>query len=922
VSEVVGEAVVELRADLDKLRRDILKEGKQSGDRFGGYFSDKATKRLRGIGDSFKKTGVAVGTILTAASAVGPAVLAVGAAMSAAAAGATALIGAIGPAAAAGAAAYAGALLAVVSSALLVKFASGEMGKALGGDAAAMKSLPPAAQRFVTSLQSLKTEFSAVRSIAASRIFAGLGQETKLLGRAYFPLLNTAAAETGDAINKLAKQGARMVSTGPWRRDFATVAKDNATNIGLFGRAGLKVADAARSIFVAAQPLIRTFAKWTLSAATAFDTMIQGARASGSLAAFFHTAARNAALLGDIIGNVSVALFNIFSIGASGQGRSMLVNLRSMSAEFRAWTASDSGASKIAQWFDDGRASLSAMGRLLSSVTSGLSGMGSGRQLAPLIDQINREIIPPLMNFLHNASASGALSSLVSAVGQLLGVFSRLSAVDSSLRAFSTTLSALAHAANFILDNVPGATAALSAFFIVLGARQAASLVGLGGTLNALGGVIGDLTTKVRLMTGAQTLANGELATFTQNMAHASGVASAESVGFANTATRLGSLRAAARQAAGPAGLIALVGASTQSRGAMRSLTSAAGGAAAGFSVGGPWGAAIGGAVGLLASLVGANHRASASQRALRASAQQVAGTLDRETGAITRATRAAANQALADNGVYDAARKLNIPLHTVLQAYLGNGRAVNQVSRIIQHLTRGVMPGHIASTQKQREAQQKAAQAMRTMSPAINKVTGAIGSNNGALGKQRRRLQEQREAAAGSTSGSHKLAAGFHDAQDHASSMGAAAQRAAERIRKIPNRSSTHFDTPGLSAAERAARAYSAYLAHIDGRHVQTFFDRINTTSNKPHVTPNSAAGTTHHKGGWGWVGEEGPELMRLPNGSQVMPHRQSVDFVNKGGGGSDRPNVSFDVHVPTDDPEAITSKVMNRLVKAGAFG
>jgi hypothetical protein len=40
-------------------------------------------------------------------------------------------------------------------------------------------------------------------------------------------------------------------------------------------------------------------------------------------------------------------------------------------------------------------------------------------------------------------------------------------------------------------------------------------------------------------------------------------------------------------------------------------------------------------------------------------------------------------------------------------------------------------------------------------------------------------------------------------------------------------------------------------------------------------------AEGTDNWRGGWSWVGENGPELLNLPRGSQVVPNAESVDYV-----------------------------------------
>ena len=39
-----------------------------------------------------------------------------------------------------------------------------------------------------------------------------------------------------------------------------------------------------------------------------------------------------------------------------------------------------------------------------------------------------------------------------------------------------------------------------------------------------------------------------------------------------------------------------------------------------------------------------------------------------------------------------------------------------------------------------------------------------------------------------------------------------------------------------------------------------------------------NNASGTPYWRGGWSWVGEQGPELVRLPRGTAIQPHEQSM--------------------------------------------
>ena len=58
-------------------------------------------------------------------------------------------------------------------------------------------------------------------------------------------------------------------------------------------------------------------------------------------------------------------------------------------------------------------------------------------------------------------------------------------------------------------------------------------------------------------------------------------------------------------------------------------------------------------------------------------------------------------------------------------------------------------------------------------------------------------------------------------------------------------------------------------------------------TGSTGPLTKSHNAAGTDFWQGGDTWVGEEGPEIVNLPRGSQVIPHDESMARANGSGSG-----------------------------------
>lgn len=106
-------------------------------------------------------------------------------------------------------------------------------------------------------------------------------------------------------------------------------------------------------------------------------------------------------------------------------------------------------------------------------------------------------------------------------------------------------------------------------------------------------------------------------------------------------------------------------------------LSNAATGAMLGM-LGGPWGAAVGGAVGLMVDL-------SSSAAGFEVNLDSLTATLDQQTGAITTNTTAFAANELEKQGVLRAAQDLGLSLADVTQAALGNADAQARLNAEIQ---------------------------------------------------------------------------------------------------------------------------------------------------------------------------------------------------------------------------------------------
>jgi hypothetical protein len=238
------------------------------------------------------------------------------------------------------------------------------------------------------------------------------------------------------------------------------------------------------------------------------------------------------------------------------------------------------------------------------------------------------------------------------------------------------------------LDNEWSRSLATGALDLFAGAAEA-----VGDALREIADILGISENKVISFGGQAAAAALILPRLSNALLGTSGSFTGFATNVRNAETRMAALKSASRGVAGAAGLGLLIGASQVADDRLSGLMTVAGGAATGFAVGGPLGAAIGGIGGLVFTL--AKHSGNAENKArglylalkntdaveaARKSLADLSGTLNQVTGAYTGATRAAALQKLEDAGLIDVANQFGISSRTMVNAALGNRDAMNQL--------------------------------------------------------------------------------------------------------------------------------------------------------------------------------------------------------------------------------------------------
>lgn len=519
-----------------------------------------------------------------------------------------------------------------------------------------LKGLSTSARATVKTVASLSGEWRKMKQSVQERFFSKISDEIKPLSSAVLPLLKGALGDAAGQMGNLAKRGADAMQSGPFAKDFKTVAASNSKVIGNVTDGVANLAAAAGHFLVASGPFVERVAEAGEKFTLWIRASAQAGRETGSLGKFLDHAAEKAKQLGRTTLELGKGLAGV---GRAGQdaGNALLDGLEGAMLRFSRWANSAKGQMSMKQFFSDAAPTFHELNLLVGDFVRGLGRMAKDNGIRDLVAQIRTELMPAVGKFLDviGGSIGPAVISLVSNVASL---FATLSSAGLGLGTLLSALNGLLNLFNGLLDVVPGLGTGLG---LLLGAMLAFRV------LSSISGLFTRLATNVRTL--------GTVSTTT-----AAGVATQTTVW-----SRMGTAYTTAAASGG------------RLTGTMRGVGAAAGslrGVASGLvgALGGPLAAAL--TVG--ATLIGL--WASHSEKAARAAQEQqqrvssLAEAFRDSNGAIDANVRAQAAQLLQDTELADGkgklvdmARKAGISLKELTDAYLGQGSSLKGLQDELQ---------------------------------------------------------------------------------------------------------------------------------------------------------------------------------------------------------------------------------------------
>lgn len=659
----LGDEARDTERHLERLRREQDKSKKSTDQQTSAY--DRMERTLKKLQTRAK--GMELGKVLGVVKI--PAIIA---AVGGLAAGVSAL-GAAGYAGVAGLApltamimTYPALLTTVLGGFAAVKLGVSGVGEALkalaSGDSAkaqeALAKLHPQARAFAIELNALvQGPLKDLKRDVAGNLFPGL-RRGLAQATPFLPVLREGLAGSATQMGRLGLATGRAMGSPFFQAQMGRIMGSNNRALYDAGRATGNLGRTLLNLLDAWRPVNEQMMTGFRSTTNYWQAASRAGVESGRLAAFFQRAWDLARGFGSATADLAVGLFHI---GQESQVMSRYLGrgLSDSLERFREWSDSIEGRASVRAWFADAIPVMREFTGLIADIGRLFGNLATHSSVAPLISQMRAELMPALEGVV-DAIATGWGPALITAATAFVHFQSVIAASP-----IPPILLALAAAVNGVLEVVLALPQPLKILIATLIAFNFAAkiLTFTGGKLVGAFSPLGGLIKGMRQPVAATTTEFSRM----ERVGHT--VASAvRNVGYEAriAGTGLSGMRKATAVAGG-----ALSGLQRQGRAAMGGLRSAASGLT-GF-LGGPWGVAFMAATAIVGIFL--KRHADAKARV-----EAYTGSLNEQTGAITKNTDAVIVNNLEKNGMLEKARKLGIASGDVVRAIKGEGDAYDRV--------------------------------------------------------------------------------------------------------------------------------------------------------------------------------------------------------------------------------------------------
>jgi hypothetical protein len=261
----------------------------------------------------------------------------------------------------------------------------------------ALDKLGPAGRDFLKTMEKFEGLKDVLGKTAQAGFLPGLASGLNAAAKNFGPL-NEIVGETAKAMGDMAKSAGEFLGSDKFRGDFLTIGKDNVSLLKQFGEGMGNLFKSLTNVMIAARPFTDWLSTSAVKVTASIEKWTEGARKSGEIARLLNQTKETLQQFGTIFGGTGKLLFNLVEASRVMTGP-MLDGLGKMVQNAATLTTPGShGFADLKRFFDEARAPLGALGKLVGALVTDLVGIAqmSFPAFTELATVLREDVLPPL----------------------------------------------------------------------------------------------------------------------------------------------------------------------------------------------------------------------------------------------------------------------------------------------------------------------------------------------------------------------------------------------------------------------------------------------------------------------------------------------------------------------------------------------
>jgi hypothetical protein len=284
--------------------------------------------------------------------------------------------------------------------------------------ALALSKLAPAARDFVGSVMSVRPALHDLRMSVQERLFAGTGGGFKELAQTWLPLLKTELGATADALNRVMMYWKGIFLRPDVVKAVVELMENNVSVIDFVGKGLGEWAGNFAKILALASPTLVRMSKDFFDSAMKWGDWID--KHQGLISDFFSNGYDLLKDVWQVIKNIGVGLFNI---GKASQffGNNLGKSFSDWSEKFRKWTGSDEGQKRLQDFFKKMEPIFNAIVKLFGGLGNAIVKIAETPGIEKVFDKLGK-LVNPVRRLIQESMKAGYLDAFIKVIKALADV--------------------------------------------------------------------------------------------------------------------------------------------------------------------------------------------------------------------------------------------------------------------------------------------------------------------------------------------------------------------------------------------------------------------------------------------------------------------------------------------------------------------